>query len=465
MKKAQLPINSATTKKSQMVSTHSSDLLKRSKTSGISTKDSIQNLSSDSPSTSTHSKISTAKLTSAKAISQEKLDQKPSRPSTSLIYSKASSSNISSLDKQNQRLYSRPSVNSALKDLSNNEQLRPRNSFQINAQNSSFRSSVSKSVILKPQAIQFTYLKKVFTQQKSFTQSLLAYVPRKPQIIAVGDSQIALWDVQTYELLSSSRINNIPEVNNICYLENVGLVLLSSWKTRELQIWSIKANKLRFHSRKKLLFLPMSSIQINKSEIVCTSSMVRELLFWSSRSEKTYFKFLIPTKMEVRALVSLEKKCCIGVGCLDGTVFLMNFVRKQVIVKWKLSSGLGIMVKLFPPFMRYSKSLGLLFVGSCNSTIEVLKIIDKEKELSIVPVKNDMSKKDIRDVYIFEEEKAIVTIHDSQIMNLWDPKKLQITDSIQLKVAQAFCIAANLELKQIAVSELFNKAFSLLKYE
>lgn len=322
----------------------------------------------------------------------------------------------------------------------------------------------SRSSLSTPPSLKLSFKKKVFTTQKSFTSSLLTYIPNKYQLIAAGNNQIALWDTKDYKVLSTLKVPSY-EINNLCYLEHVSLLMGSCWKSRELRLWSIKNAKLKFYSRKELNFAPMESVHLTKNDIICTASQGKVLLFWSVRTGKTYFRFSIPQGLDIRAITPIEEKSCVAVGCKDGTILLVNYVNKQVVMSHKLPFKLIIIMDIFPPFFVYNSSFDLLFAGSCNGNIEVLKFTEKKEKQGLALVPQKTAFQGVRGIKVLEKEKVVVTMHDNQFVRVWKGEKLQESEAVAAKVSQAFSLAVDPKLKQVAVSDFLANSYSILGFD
>jgi len=322
----------------------------------------------------------------------------------------------------------------------------------------------SKAAFLPNNAnqIKITHKKKIYLTQKRFTSCLLTHVFNKPLLVTTGDCQMSLWDLNSFKIIKTLQIPNF-DINHICYLEHTGLILGSSWKEKELRLWSVINNDLKFHSRKPLNFSTSCSVQLAKNDIVCTASLSRELLFWGSRSAKNYFRFKIPHGLEIRVITAVEDKNCIAVGCKDGSVLLVNYRKKQVVQTFALSFKIIIIMDLFPPFMAYNSASSHLFIGSCNSNIEVLKITS-QPEIAIKPVSHNIKQQGIRCIYCFDKEKIFVTAHDDQFLRVWNAQKLEIIDTAPAKISQAYCLSLDSKTKTIAVANFQSTSFSLLTY-
>jgi len=220
---------------------------------------------------------------------------------------------------------------------------------------------------------------------------------------------------------------------------------------------------LKFHSRKYLNETISCSVQLTKLDIVCTANLKRDLLFWGSRSGKNYFRFKIPSGLEIRVLTAVENKNSIAIGCKDGTLLLINYLKKQVIQTFALSFKLIIIMDLFPPYMAYNSASGHLFVGACNSNIEVLKITqNQDGVVTMKPVSHNIKQQGIRCLYCFEKEKVFVSAHDNQFLRVWNAQKLEVIDTVPAKISQAFCLSIDPQSKQIAVADFQSTSFSLL---
>jgi len=310
--------------------------------------------------------------------------------------------------------------------------------------------------------IKITHKRKLNLTQKRFTSCILTHIINKPLLVTAGDCQISLWDLNSFKIIKTLQIPNF-EINHICYLEHTGLILGSSWKNKELRLWSVINKDLKFHSRKPLNYGTSCSVQLTKIDIVCTASLTRDLLFWGSRSGKNYSRFKIPQGLEIRVIAAVEDKNCIAVGCKDGSVLLVNYRKKQVVQTFTLSFKIIIIMDLFPPFMAYNSASGHLFIGSCNSNIEVLKI-SSQPEVTMKPISHSIKQQGIRCLYCFEKEKIFVTAHDDPFLRVWNAQKLELIDTAPAKISQAYCLSIDSKTKSIAVANFQSTSFSLLNY-